>query len=53
MHQANEASCFLTISVGLHLFLPGDDISPEQAFKRCDEQLYKAKDNGRNKVSYT
>jgi diguanylate cyclase (GGDEF)-like protein len=53
MHQANEASCFLTISVGLHLFSPSDDISPEQAFKHCDEQLYKAKDNGRNKVSYT
>ena len=52
-HQANKVSCFLTVSVGLHLFLPGDDISPEQAFKRCDEQLYKAKDNGRNKVSYT
>jgi len=52
-HQANKASCFLTISVGLHLFSPGDDTSPEEAFKRCDEQLYKAKDNGRNKVSYT
>ena len=52
-HRVNNASSFLTISVGLRLFLPGDYISPEQAFKRCDEQLYKAKNNGRNKVSYT
>ncbi len=37
-----------TISVGVAQFQSGDD--PDTLFKRADRQLYRAKDEGRNRV---
>jgi len=38
----------VTISVGVSQFKPGDN--PETLFKRADQQLYRAKEEGRNRV---
>jgi diguanylate cyclase (GGDEF)-like protein len=52
-HSKNEVSNYLTISAGLFLFKPEDNINITEAYKCCDEQLYKAKNSGRNQVKYT
>jgi len=51
-HLHNKVSNYLTISAGLFLLSPADNIDKTQAYKICDELLYKAKSNGRNRVSY-
>ncbi len=38
----------VTISIGVSQFKPGDN--PETLFKRADQQLYRAKEEGRNRV---
>ncbi len=38
----------MTISVGVSQYKPGDN--PDTIFKRADQQLYKAKEDGRNRV---
>ncbi len=49
-HKGNDASKFLTISIGLSCN-EGEDIeSPEVLYNTTDILLYKAKDTGRNQV---
>jgi diguanylate cyclase (GGDEF)-like protein len=40
----------ITASFGVTEYMDGDTL--ESIFKRCDEALYKAKENGRNRVEY-
>ena len=41
----------VTISVGLAACKPGVEETPENLIRKADEQLYKSKQNGRNRVS--
>ncbi len=50
-HTGNSASSYVTISSGLYI-IKSDDINSEDIiYKKSDEALYVAKQNGRNQVS--
>ena len=44
--EASEPEMPLTVSIGGHLFLPGESL--DQVLQQADEALYKAKAAGRN-----
>jgi len=46
----NENSIDVTVSIGVSCLTP-DDENIDAAIKRADDQLYKAKNNGRDKIS--
>ncbi len=46
-HKKSSASSFVTISMGLYLYF-NSDLSSSDIYKKTDELLYKAKQNGRN-----
>ncbi len=46
------AQLLMTISSGVSAYLPGDRIDVNDLVRRADEALYRAKDEGRNRVSY-
>ncbi len=50
LHIKNTASPVVTISAGLISIMPDEQISENEIYKRADELLYKAKENGRNIV---
>lgn len=52
MHIPHEASDFglLTVSAGITLVHPDQPVSVEEAFQKADQALYRAKDDGRNRV---
>jgi diguanylate cyclase (GGDEF)-like protein len=51
-HQGNKASSYVTISMGV-VCKNGDDITnADEIYKEADELLYKAKDNGRNRLEW-
>jgi diguanylate cyclase (GGDEF)-like protein len=41
-----------TASMGVHVYTMGDGVSAEEFVKQTDEQLYRAKEEGRNRVCY-
>lgn len=41
----------VTASIGITMFL-GDDVSPEELFKRADSAMYRAKNSGRNNFKF-
>lgn len=45
-----RASNCITLSIGVAVQAPGDSILPEQLQRRADAALYRAKQNGRNRV---
>src|SRR5690606_17673619 len=47
--QQGDIRVEMTVSIGIAGMSSGDD-SPEDILKRADEQLYRAKENGRNRV---
>ncbi len=49
-HEASGTAPVVTISVGLALFIPTDELTPEQLVAAADAQLYNAKHAGRNRV---
>ncbi|MEA3289138.1 MAG: sensor domain-containing diguanylate cyclase, partial [Campylobacterota bacterium] len=50
-HTKNSASSYVTISCGLYIY-KGEDESTEQIYKKADDLLYKAKENGRNNIYF-
>ncbi|MEA3353713.1 MAG: sensor domain-containing diguanylate cyclase [Campylobacterota bacterium] len=48
-HINNSASSYVTISCGLYIY-KGENENTELIYKKADDLLYKAKQNGRNKV---
>ncbi|KMT63810.1 diguanylate cyclase [Catenovulum maritimum] len=52
-HEYNPASDHITISLGVWSVIPDLDTSPLTLQKQADDLLYKAKQQGRNQVSYT
>lgn len=52
IHEKNSASKYVTTSMGLIIINSDENIEISEAYKLADELLYKAKETGRNKVSY-
>ena len=51
-HKKNDASKYVTISLGLYCEAPVEETSVDSIIKIGDDLLYKAKDEGRNQVQY-
>jgi diguanylate cyclase (GGDEF)-like protein len=49
-HEASDTAPMVTISVGVALFIPTDELTAEQLVAAADAQLYQAKHAGRNRV---
>lgn len=49
-HLHSSVAEHVSISIGVATKLPGDDLHPESILKKADQNLYKAKANGRNRV---
>ncbi|NCO02032.1 MAG: diguanylate cyclase [Epsilonproteobacteria bacterium] len=49
-HSGNKASSFLTISMGMCIIKESDTSSVDAFYRKADELLYKAKQNGRNNI---
>lgn len=49
-HSGNKASSFLTISMGMCIIKESDTSSVDTFYRKADELLYKAKQNGRNNI---
>jgi diguanylate cyclase (GGDEF)-like protein len=47
-HSGSQVEEVVTISIGAYLYKPNSDISTNRMYKLADENLYKAKQNGRN-----
>lgn len=52
IHEKSLVSKYLTISGGLIVIEPKDNLEINQVYKSADILLYKAKENGRNKIEY-
>lgn len=50
LHKNNDASQYVTISMGIFVYRPESIMTHEQLYKEADEQLYVSKDQGRNQV---
>lgn len=50
IHKRNSVSEYVTVSIGIAVFYPDLQMSCEELYKVADEQLYTAKDQGRNQV---
>ncbi len=49
-HKNSKASDFITLSIGVIVLTPNQDVDPEIILQKADENLYHAKANGRNQV---
>ena len=52
-HAASRAASVVTVSIGVVSCVCHDSILPEQIVQRADEQLYLAKNEGRNCVKFS
>ncbi len=52
-HKRSKASEYLSISIGVVVLRPDKEIDPESIISRADDNLYAAKEEGRNKVIQT
>lgn len=48
-HEFSQAASCLTVSIGLITKNPGQNITPEQLLAKADQNLYRAKQDGRNR----
>ena len=51
-HDSEVGNGYVSISAGIAIFTRGESTSPGQLIRAADENLYRAKDNGRNRVVY-
>ncbi|MFW6262765.1 MAG: diguanylate cyclase [Thermotogota bacterium] len=51
-HELSEVSDYVTVSLGASSMMPIKESSPEELIKKADKALYRAKENGRNRVAY-
>ena len=51
-HKSSKVEKFVTISIGAVLYHPDDNVSSNQLYKKADENLYKAKEGGRNQYVF-
>ena len=49
-HEGSSVSPYLTISIGACTFLPNHILDENQAYNTVDQQLYLAKNQGRNRI---
>ena len=52
-HQKSKVAEYLSVSIGLVVLKPDQEIDPESIISRADDNLYEAKEEGRNKVIQT
>jgi diguanylate cyclase (GGDEF)-like protein len=50
-HESSEVEKVVTVSVGVAAMVPNKDFNPTDLIKLADEALYKAKADGRNRIS--
>lgn len=50
LHEKNDVSAYVTISMGIFIYSPESRLTYEELYKEADDQLYAAKDQGRNQV---
>ena len=50
LHENSDASKYITISMGIFVYHPEAIMTHEQIYKEADDQLYMAKEQGRNQV---
>lgn len=50
-HQASDIASHVTLSIGVSTLSPAPNSDAQPLIARADEQLYKAKNNGRNQIS--
>ncbi len=51
-HQSSQISPYVTVSLGMATFVPSDGSAPDHLINMADQMLYRAKNNGRNRVEY-
>jgi len=51
LHSSSQISEFLTISLGVATITPDRNTSPEILIEKADKALYKAKQEGRDRIS--
>ena len=49
-HENNSAGPYVTVSMGVAVVTPEDQLNEDELFKQADDALYKAKEGGRNRV---
>jgi diguanylate cyclase (GGDEF)-like protein len=50
LHKKNDASPYVTISIGIFVYYSKSVMTHEELYKEADDRLYTAKDRGRNQV---
>ena len=52
LHEKNDVSPYVTISIGIFIYYPESVMTHDELYKEADDLLYRAKEQGRNKVVF-